>query len=127
MEVADASKRIYDALATISGLHVSRYPPDQVNLPAAFVAPPKETFHPTFDEASSQMTVDVVLLVATIANGLARGYAASEPYRAKSGTKSLYAALEAAVGVWVITADHSAVEYSGDGYIGATFTCGIED
>lgn len=50
MEVADATTLIYEALKTV--LRASRYPPDEPDCPMAFVAPPRETFHPTFDGAA---------------------------------------------------------------------------
>jgi hypothetical protein len=123
-EVAGARTALYNALDGISGLRVSKYPPDQVNTPLAFVGGVREQFHDTF-EGGSQMTADVVLLVAKVDVGLARGYAALEPYLAKSGASSIYAAIEAAAGCWVISADDSAIEYAGAVYIGASFSVGV--
>ncbi len=126
VEVADATKRIYDAIKTV--VRASRYPPEEPDCPCAFVAPPQERFHSTFDAGGSDMDVSVVLLVGRVdQDKLARLYERAEPYRAKSGTQSIYAALEAAEGVWVKSADHSAVLYAGEQYVGATFTVGVED
>jgi hypothetical protein len=124
-ELAEARTAIYNALDAIAGLRASKYPPDQVNTPLAFVGGVREQFHESF-EGGSQMTVEVVLLAADPSREkLQACYAKCEPYLAKSGASSIYAAIEAVGGCWVTSVDDSAVEYAGAVYVGATFVCGV--
>jgi hypothetical protein len=96
-----------EALGTIGGLREHEEQPDTVNCPAAWPMPRESEFHDAFDEGEVT-TVDIVLVVAPLQDGYARGQRALNAYLARSGTKSIKAAIETA-------ADTSATELHGLG------------
>ncbi len=81
-------------LATISGLRVTSFVPDQINVPAAFVGvPPISAYHQTF--GMGRFAVDPTVTVLTSAAYDRLGQLALADYANPTGPSSIRAAVEA--------------------------------
>lgn len=63
MSIADLRAGLAANLATVSGLRVSAYFPDQINPPMAIVDTVRVDFDSSFNRGSDEITFDVVVVV----------------------------------------------------------------
>lgn len=94
MDLAAVMDQVGDALDTIDGLRVFRYPPDSLTPPAAVVDYPEDlTFDETYGRGQDRLTVPVILYVGRWTDRSSRDHLAA--YCAGSGAESVKAAVEA--------------------------------
>lgn len=93
MNLADVMDQIGDRIDTIDGLRVYRYPPDNVQVPAAVVTYPEDyTFDATYGRGMDRLTLPVIVMVGRVSDRKSRDQLAA--YCDGSGEKSLKAAIE---------------------------------
>lgn len=96
MSILDICDGIQTRLATISGLSAYSELPDTVTTPGAWVDLQSEDWHQTLGGSGGLATarIDVVLMLSR-APGLRQALRTAQEYLAKSGAKSIRAAIEA--------------------------------
>lgn len=83
-----------DALDTIDGLRVYRYPPDSVSVPSAVVAYPETyNYDSTLGRGMDRMTLPVVVMVGKVSDRASRDRIAA--YADGDGDRSVKAVVEA--------------------------------
>ncbi len=80
-------------LATITGLKAHDVWPDTVNCPAALVRPTSWDYRQSIGD-NNRITFEVVVLAASLQNGLARAQEQLDPFLDDVGKSSIKAALE---------------------------------
>jgi hypothetical protein len=126
MDLASVMDQVGDALDTIDGLRVYRWPADNVQPPAAVVAYPTEyRYDETFGRGMDRLSLPVVVLVGRPSDRAARDRIVG--YAAGAGTGSVKAALEAHTytacdSVRVESVEFDVVSVAGVEYLAATFT-----
>lgn len=94
MNLADVMDQLGDRIDTIDGLRVYRYPPDNVQVPAAVVTYPEEyVYDVTFGRGTDRMTVPVIVMVGKVSDRASRDQLAA--YVDGSGARSVKAVVEA--------------------------------
>lgn len=121
--LADVMDAMGVALASISGLRVSDFPPKSAQAPFAFVEMPDTIdYDTTYSRGSDTMTFRVVVGVASQVDRTSRDEIAL--YAAGSGPKSVKEALEdATIGedCRVVSVDFGWVQMASGTFLGATF------
>src|SRR5690606_8954767 len=116
MVLAAVRDELGDRLATINGLRVHRWPPDNISPPAAIVSyPDSYEFDATFSRGTDRVEIPVVVVVGKVSERAAR--ARLSGYIAGSGPRSVEHALERA------SAPPAPIVSSPDSY-GFDATCG---
>lgn len=130
MDLAAVMDEIGDALDTIDGLRVFRYPPDgPPSPPAAIVTYPEDiTFDATYGRGADRMTLPVVVLVGRVSDRSARDRLAA--YAAGSGARSVKQTVEGATyaaldDLRVIEAEFDVYTVGGVDFLAATFRLDI--
>lgn len=129
MDVADVMSEVGDALDTISGLRVFRYPVDNATPPAAIVSYPENiTFDATYGRGMDRMTLPVVVVVGKVWDRSTRDLIAA--YAAGSGAESVKAAIDghtytACDVVRVTGAEFDVMTIAGTDFIAALFDVDI--
>lgn len=129
MNIVDVMDQLATQLDTISGLRVSAYPPDHVEVPHAIVSwPDRYDFDETYGRGMDRLTIPVVVLVQRTPDRVARTQLAA--YCHGSGASSIKQVLEAGT----YTAFHElrvesiafdVVETAGTQYTAATFSIDV--
>lgn len=134
MDLAAVMDELGDRLATISGLRVHRWPPDNISPPAAIVSyPDSYEFDATFSRGTDRVEIPVVVVVGKVSERAAR--ARLSGYIAGSGPRAVKQVLERAGGppqpytaidsLRVTRVDFDVVTIAGTDYLAATFTVDI--
>lgn len=125
MDPLAARAQIETALATITGLRVTKWGA-QVQVPAALVTLPERIdYHQTYGAGSTRI-VDMMVLVLASKPDTRTAVSTLLPYAAETGAKSIKAVLEAyawtALDVMTVTSvDFDVVTYEGTPYLAAMF------
>lgn len=130
MNLAAVMDQIGDALDTIAGLNIHRYPADAISPPAALVGYPETiNFDETYQRGADTMVLPVLVVVAPKPARAARTRLAA--YCDGTGAKSVkqviesYSSYTALGSVRVQTADFDVVTIAGTDYPAALFTLDI--
>lgn len=130
-QVADA---IRDTLAAVDGLSVFDAPPESLHPPAAVVMPPDIDYRQSFGSGGvGRAEIEVLVLTAPAGSFTDAAFRLLWPYMDASGTKSIFALIEAdqTLGGIVEAATvktfrmMSSEEVAGIGYVGGTFTISL--
>lgn len=129
MDLLAVMSEVGDALDTINGLRVYRYPTDSAAAPAAIVSLPETvTFDETYGRGMDRMALPVVVLIGRMDAKASTRQAAE--YAAGSGDRSVKAAVEgheyeSCHTVRVEMAEFDIVTIHRVEYLGVTFTIDI--
>jgi len=134
MDLAAVMDELGDRLATINGLRVHRWPPDNISPPAAIVSyPDSYEFDATYSRGTDRVEVPVIVVVGKVSERAAR--ARLSRYVAGSGPASVKHVLERAGdpaqpytaidSLRVTRVDFDVVTIAGTDYLAATFTVDI--
>lgn len=129
MKLAKVMDELGDALDNIGGLRVYRYPPDNIQPPAAVVAYPDSlTFDETYGRGMDSMVVPVVVIVGKVSDRASRNRLSR--YCDGAGSESIKATLDgheytACDSVTVATAEFDVIDMAGVDYISAVFDVAI--
>jgi hypothetical protein len=130
MNLADVMDQLGDQLDTIAGLRVYRYPPDNVQVPAAVVTYPEDyTYDATYGRGMDRMTVPVIVMVGRVSDRASRGQLGA--YCDGTGDSSVKAVVEAGAfytafdSVRVQDATFDIVSMAGVEYVAATFALDV--
>lgn len=124
--IGDVMDDIGTALSLIAGLRVYDFPPKSAQPPFAFVDMPDViNFDSAMSRGSDRMTINVVVGLPDVVDRETRDRAAE--YAAGSGSKSIKATLDAALGQGsrVVSADFRPVQLAGTVYAGIVFQLDI--
>ena len=92
MIVSDVMDEVATLLGTISGLRVTAWPPDEIQVPAAVVGYPEIDFDGTYARGMDRFELPVFVAVGKVSTRAARNKVT--PYMDGSGDLSVKAALE---------------------------------
>lgn len=130
MNLGDAMDEIGDQLDTITGLRVYRYPPDNVQPPAAIVSYPENlTYDETFRRGMDHYPdLPVIVLVGKVSDRASRDQISR--FADGSGSSSVKTVVEAGTytafdTVRVTGAEFDVIAMAGVEYLGATFRLDI--
>lgn len=129
MDLAAVMDEVGDRLDTITGLRVYRYPPDNVQVPAAVVTYPESyMYDETYGRGTDRMTLPVVVMVGKVSDRKSRDRLAA--YVNGSGASSVKAVVEAGDPTSYDTArvekaEFDIVQMAGVDYVAATITIDI--
>lgn len=129
MNIVNVLDQIAARLATISGLRVSAYPPDNVQVPAAIVSwPDRYDFDETYGRGSDRMTIPVVVLVEREPDNVAREQLAV--FCHGSGSSSIKQVIESGTysaldSLRVESVAFGVATYAGTDYTAATFSIDV--
>ncbi|MEZ5411035.1 MAG: hypothetical protein R2761_23595 [Acidimicrobiales bacterium] len=129
MIVADVMDELGDALDTIDGLRVFRYPPENVQAPAAVVAYPESIeYDVTYGRGVDTLTIPVIIVVGKVSDRASAKQLAA--YMDGSGALSVKAVIEGATYtafdiVQVTSADTDVYTFAGVDYVSAIFNLRI--
>lgn len=126
MILADVMDQLGDALATISGLRVWRWPSDTITPPAAIVSyPDRMALDLTYQRGGDRITIPIVLVVGKVSDRAARD--ALSVYCDGAGAKSIKATIDGydaatAYGLATVTAvEFDVFTMNSIDYLAATF------
>lgn len=127
--IKDIRAGIAKNLATITGLRVTPYVPDNPNAPAAFVEPQTINYDLAFGRGLDELDFDVTLLVQRVTSERA-GQDNLDLYVASSGSKSVKTAIELDRTLGGLVQDcrvtnltsYGQVSYGDTTYLGAVFS-----
>jgi hypothetical protein len=129
MDLADVMDEVGDLLDTVTGLRVYRYPPDNVQPPAAVVSYPEEyTYDATYGRGMDRLTLPVVVLVGRVSDRTSRDRLGA--YVDGSGSSSVKAVLEAGTytdfdTLRVVGVEFDVVSVAGVDHVAATLSLDI--
>jgi hypothetical protein len=125
MNLVDVMAQLGDALDTIEGLRVYRYPPDSIAAPAGIVAYPESiNFAAAYQRGMDRITIPVVIVVGAASDRASARQLAE--FASGSGARSVKAVIDghaytAADSVTVTSADVDVFAMGDIPYIAATF------
>lgn len=125
MNVADVMDQLGDALDTITGLRVFRYPPDSIVPPAGIVAYPESVqYAESYRRGMDRITVPIVVVVGKVSDRSSAVELAA--YMSGSGSKSIKAVVDGGTytamdSVTVMEAEVDVFTMGPVDYIAATF------
>lgn len=129
MNIVDVMDQVATQLATITGLRVTAYPPDNVQVPAAVVSwPDSYTYDETYRRGMDRLTLPVLVLVQRTPDRVARSALAI--YCNGSGSSSIKAVLESGTytafdSLRVESVAFDVVTFAGTDYTAATFSIDV--
>ena|SRR5690348_6063018 len=129
MNIVNVMDQIATQLQTITGLRVSAYPPDNVQVPAAIVSwPDRYDYDETYGRGMDRITLPVVVLVGRTPDRVARTQLAA--YCHGSGASSVKAVLESGTytafdSLRVESVAFDVVTFAGTDYTAATFSIDV--
>ena len=123
---------LYNALSGISGLTVSQYWPQPINVPAVLIKPMSMSERTTYADQRI-ITFEIVLAAAPAQSIGTDGQKTLDSFLDDSGASSIVAALEAddtlggiCAGLLISWADYGVMEIEGVQYYAARFTVTVE-
>jgi len=129
MNLADVMDQLGDRLDDVGGLRVYRFPPDNVQVPAAVITYPETyTYDETYGRGMDRMTLSVVAMVGKASDRAARDQLGQ--FVDGSGSKSIKQFLESGTytafdTARVMSADFDIVSMAGVEYVAATLSIDI--